>query len=268
MRFVYPQGKRKALTFSYDDGQSFDGRLAELLRSHGMKGTFHLNSGRLGLRRGDEVYISREEVKEVYAGHEVACHGVEHRNLPTITRQQVILEIQEDRKVLEEVTGGLVQGMSYAFGNYNQEIMDIARALGIKYSRTIQDTKNFFPPSDFMAWHPTCHHDNGLLELADSFIDVAGYYELPVMYVWGHSFEFGRTGDWSVIEAFVDKMAGQENIWYATNMEIYTYIQAVRQQEFSADGLTMYNPTAVSVWVSTMQGVAEVKPLQSIKLAV
>ena len=31
MRFVYPQGKRKALTFSYDDGQSFDGRLAELL---------------------------------------------------------------------------------------------------------------------------------------------------------------------------------------------------------------------------------------------
>lgn len=266
MRFVYPQGKRKALTFSYDDGQNFDERLAELLRSHGMKGTFHLNSGRLGLHRGDEVFISREEVKEVYDGHEVACHGVEHRNLPTITRQQVILEIQEDRKVLEEVTGGLVQGMSYAFGNYNQEIMDIARSLGIKYSRTVQDTKNFFPPSDFMAWHPTCHHNNGLLELADSFIDVAGYYELPVMYVWGHSFEFGRTGDWSVIEAFVDKMAGQENIWYATNMEIYTYIQAVRQQEFSADGLTMYNPTAASIWVSTKQGITEVKPLQSIKL--
>lgn len=268
MRFVYPQGKRKALTFSYDDGQSFDGRLAELLRSHGMKGTFHLNSGKLGLCRGDEMYVSKEEIKEVYAGHEVACHGVEHRNLPTITRQQVILEIQEDRKALEEITGGLVQGMSYAFGNYNQEIMDIARALGIKYSRTVQDTKNFFPPSDFMAWHPTCHHNNGLSELADSFIDVAGYYELPVMYVWGHSFEFGRTGDWSVIEAFVDKMAGKDNIWYATNMEIYTYIQAVRQQEFSADGLTMYNPTATAIWVDTKQGLTEVKPLQSIHPAI
>lgn len=267
MRFVYPQGKRKALTFSYDDGQSFDARLAELLRSHGMKGTFHLNSGKLGLHRGDEVFIGREEIKEVYAGHEVACHGVEHRNLPTITRQQAILEIQEDRKALEEITGGLVQGMSYAFGNYNQEIMDIARALGIKYSRTVQDTKNFFPPSDFMAWHPTCHHNNGLLELADSFINVAGFYELPLMYVWGHSFEFGRTGDWSVIEAFVDKMAGKENIWYAANMEIYTYITAVRQQEFSADGLTMYNPTAVAVWVSTKEGIIEVKPLQSVKLA-
>ena len=60
-------------------------------------------------------------------------------------------------------------------------------------------------------------------------------------------------------------MAGREDIWYATNMEIYTYIQAVRQQEFSADGLTMYNPTAISVWVSTEDGIVEVKPLQSIK---
>ncbi len=267
MRFVYPQGKRKALTFSYDDGQSFDRRLAELLRSHGMKGTFHLNSGRLGLRRGDEVYIGAEEIKEVYAGHEVACHGVEHRNLPTITRQQAVLEIQEDRKALEQITGGLVQGMSYAFGNYDQEIMEIAKSLGIKYSRTVKDTKNFFPPSDFMAWHPTCHHDNGLLALADSFIDIAGFYELPVMYVWGHSFEFGRSGDWSIIETFVDKMAGREDIWYASNMEIYTYIRAVRQQEFSADGLTMYNPAAVSVWVSTKEGLVEAKPLQQVKLS-
>ena len=80
------------------------------------------------------------------------------------------------------------------------------------------------------------------------------------MYVWGHSFEFGRSGDWSVIEAFVEKMAGKEDIWYATNMEIYTYIQAVRSQEFSADGLTMYNPAATEVWVSTREGFLSVKP--------
>jgi len=267
MRFVYPEGKRKALTFSYDDGQSFDRRLAELLRSHGMKGTFHLNSGRLGLHRKDEVYISEEELQEVYAGHEVACHGVEHRNLPILTRQQVILELQEDRKALERITGGLVQGMSYAFGNYNQEIKDIARSLGIKYSRTVQDTKNFFPPSDFMEWHPTCHHDNGLLDLADSFLDLAGFYELPVMYVWGHSFEFGRSRDWTVIEAFVNKMEGRKEIWYATNMEICTYIQAVRQQDFSADGGIIYNPTALSVWVSTREGIVEIKPLQYQRLS-
>ena len=47
MKFYYPGGKHKALTFSYDDGQIFDIRLAEILRSHGLKGTFNLNSGTL-----------------------------------------------------------------------------------------------------------------------------------------------------------------------------------------------------------------------------
>lgn len=260
MRFVYPQGKRKALTFSYDDGQDFDRRLAELLRSHGMKGTFHLNSGRLGVRGKEEAFVGAEEIGEVYSGHEVACHGVQHRNLQTITREQAVLEIQEDRKALEKITGGLVQGMSYAFGNYNREIMDIARSLGIKYSRTVADTKSFFPPKDFMEWHPTCHHFNDLAALGERFIKVPGYYELPVMYVWGHSFEFGRTGDWSVIEEFVEKMAGMEDIWYATNMEICDYVQAVRKQEFSADGMTMHNPTAISVWVAAEKEFLEVKP--------
>lgn len=258
MRFVYPRGMRKALTFSYDDGQDFDRRLAGLLRDHGMKGTFHLNSGNLGLHRGSEVFVSASEIREVYEGHEVACHGVQHRNPPTITRQQMVLEIQEDRKTLEKITGSLVQGMSYAFGNYNREIMEIARSLGIKYSRTVQETGNFFPPSDFLAWHPTCHHSSHLLELGGSFLDIAGFYELPIMYVWGHSFEFGRSGDWSVIEAFVDKMAGKDDIWYATNGEICNYILAARSQEFSADGLTMHNPTALGVWVRTKEGVLEV----------
>lgn len=260
MRFVYPQGKRKALTFSYDDGQSFDKRLAELLRSAGMKGTFHLNSGNLGLRRGEETFVSADELAEVYAGHEIACHGVQHRNPTTVSKHQLLLELQEDRKTLEKVTGGMVQGMSYAFGNYDDGTKEIARSLGIKYSRTVQDTRNFFPPADFLAWHPTCHHDNNLLGLADQFINIAGYYELPVMYVWGHSFEFGRSGDWSVIEAFVEKMKGKEDIWYATNIEICNYILAARAQEFSADGLTMYNPTVISIWVNTKAGIMEIKP--------
>lgn len=263
MRFVYPQGKRKALTFSYDDGQAFDRRLVEILNAHGMKGTFHLNSGNLGTERGKDVYVRPEEVKEIYAGHEVACHGVQHRNLPTITREQTILEIQEDRKALEQLTDGLVQGMSYAFGNYNDQIKRIAGSLGIKYSRTVKDTCGFFPPEDFLEWHPTCHHNNRLLELGEKFLNVPGFYELPVMYVWGHSFEFGWSDDWSVLEIFAGKMAEKEDIWYATNMEIYRYIQAVRSQEFSADGMSVYNPTAISIWISTKEGFLEVLPGES-----
>ncbi len=260
MRFVYPYGKRKALTFSYDDGQVFDKQLVEILNEHGMKGTFHLNSGRLGIRRGRDHYVAAGELKSIYAGHEVACHGVEHRNLPTITAQQIVQELEQDRRTLEQLTGEMVQGLSYAFGNYNEEVKAIAKSLGIKYSRTIHETGQFFPPDDFLEWHPTCHHNNKLLELGDQFLNVPGFYELPVMYVWGHTFEFGWSEDWTVMEAFVEKMAGKDDIWYATNMDICNYVQAARSQEFSADGMTMHNPTAISVWVNTEAGFVEVKP--------
>ncbi len=267
MRFVYPQGKRKALTFSYDDGQVFDKRLVEILNDHGMKGTFHLNSGKLGISRGKDEYIKPEEVLEVYRGHEVACHGVEHRNLPTLTRQQVLSELEKDREALEQMTGKLVQGMSYAFGNYSEDVKELIKFLGIKYSRTVQATRSFFPPVDFLEWHPTCHHNDNIMELADKFLDIAGFYELPVMYVWGHSFEFGWQDDWSVIEDFTDKMAGKEDIWYATNIEICNYIQAVRSQEFSMNGKLMHNPTALSVWVNVNNTFVEVRPGETKQIA-
>lgn len=264
MRFVFPQGKRKALTFSYDDGQIFDRELVSIFNRYGMKGTFHLNSGTL-CNGGEEkeVFVRKSEVVELYKGHEVAVHGVEHRNLPTLSKHQMVMEIEEDRKALEKLTGDFVQGMSYAFGSYSGEIIEVLKPLGIKYSRTVNATHGFFPPADFMAWHPTCHHDGPLEHLGEEFLNVPDYIELPIMYVWGHSFEFGNKGDFSVIEKFCQKMSGKEDIWYATNLEICEYIQATRSQEFSADGLSMKNPTATSVWITTSEGLMEVKPGES-----
>ena len=66
------QGKKKALTFSYDDGVTQDIRLAELFHKYGMKATFNLNSELLGkdgelLREGvvvSHVKIKPEDVNE------------------------------------------------------------------------------------------------------------------------------------------------------------------------------------------------------------
>lgn len=127
MRFIYPGEKEKALTFSYDDGQIHDRKLVEILNRHGLRGTFHLNSGTLAQDRQHNVFICSDEVAELFAGHEVAVHGVQHRNLPTLTGPQVVNEILEDRRTLEKLSGGLVQGMSYAFGNYSEEVIHILK---------------------------------------------------------------------------------------------------------------------------------------------
>ncbi len=263
MRFVYPNGLEKALTFSYDDGQEYDKKLVSIFNKNGMKATFHLNSGTLDgeTENPGEAFIKSNEVAEVYEGHEVACHGVHHYNMPPLAISVTVSELSEDRIDLENLTGKLVQGFSYPFGNYSPEVIEAAKATGIKYARTVNATHGFFPPIDFMQWHPTCHHADNAIELGKQFLDVPGYIELPLMYVWGHSFEFGRSKDWTVIEEFCELMANKDNIWYATNMEICDYLTAVRRLEYSADASRIHNPSAISVWFKADDGaLVEVKP--------
>ena len=68
----YPQWKDRAVTFSYDDGQIFDRRLVDIFNKYNLKATFHLNSGTLDT----EGFIKTQELKSLYQGHEIACHGV------------------------------------------------------------------------------------------------------------------------------------------------------------------------------------------------
>ena len=77
-------GKHHALTMSYDDGMIFDRKLVDIFNKYGIKGTFHLNSGNFG----KEGYISKEEVKILYRGHEVACHTVHHGYLESFRRSK------------------------------------------------------------------------------------------------------------------------------------------------------------------------------------
>ena len=248
MKYIYPDGKPKALTFSYDDGEHYDRRLVGIFNEYGLKGTFHLNSGNLGKQTPGNIYVDPDEITSLYEGHEVACHGVHHKNMPRIPLSVMTRELYEDRIALEKYTGKIVQGFSYPFGNYTPELIEALKAVGLKYARTVEATHGFFPPGDFMMWHPTCHHYEDLIEDGKRFLDVPDYIELPLMYVWGHSFEFGRANDWTVIEEFAKMMSGKSDIWYATNIEIHDYCEAFSRLVFNTAMNLCVNPTASDLW--------------------
>ena len=66
-RFVYPEGKSKALTMSYDDGVVADRRLVEIFNRYGIKGTFHLNSATFGTKGKidpEEIFLTEEILGE------------------------------------------------------------------------------------------------------------------------------------------------------------------------------------------------------------
>lgn len=158
MRFelCYPEWKEKALIFSYDDGTIYDRRLVDIFNKYGLKATFHLNSGKLGM----ELVVTPEEVSSLYKGHEVACHGVYHEYPTHLSKECIVQEFYQDRVNLEKLTDQMVRGCSYAYGEYNEEVSETLKRIGIVYSRTTEATGNMRVPNDFIHWNPSCHHND------------------------------------------------------------------------------------------------------------
>ncbi len=258
---LFPGGKSRAFTLSYDDGVIQDRRLAELFRRHGLKCTFNLGSGLLGHREtgrapdGREVDVSKvspEEAPEVYRTHEIAGHGLYHSVLDSVGPPLAMYEIIEDKRRLEQLAGRPLKMFAYPFGLYSDDVVRMLSLAGYQGARTVNSTRRFDMPQDFLRWDPTCHHgDERLMELARQFVD--GFSFGPMLfYVWGHAYEFDGDGSWHVIEELAEFMAGyRERVWFATNGEIIEYVNAYRRLEYSADGLTIYNPGAVDVTIRT-----------------
>ncbi len=240
---VYPGGKKKIVTFSYDDGSENDPRLVALFNQYGVRAAFHLNSQRM--QDKDPAAL-----RKLYAGHEVSCHTVQHGWLERMPLQSMVNEIMEDRKALEQIFQVPMVSMSYPYGLVRGEDKTfVFRSCGMVYGRTVKNTNDFYLPDDFLLWHPTCHHKDAL-PLCERFLARS---KNVLFYIWGHSHDLKTEEQWAEMETLLKTLSGKENVWYATGMEIYNYVTAQKNLQISADERTFYNPSAIPVWVERNQ---------------
>lgn len=259
----YPGGKAKAVTFSYDDGVPQDKRLAELFDRYGMKATFNFNC-----EYARKTNFTKQEINEYFLskGHEIAVHGANHRANGNMRPIEGIRDVLDCRLELEERCDRIIRGMAYPdsgitqmgnFGSYEQ-IKNYLVELDIAYARTLGgDNDSFTLPQDFHAWMPSAHHNNPkIMEYIDKFLNLdistKAYHarRIPrLLYIWGHSFEFDRNDNWDHIEEICKRLANNSDVWYATNIELYDYVQAYKSLVYSADGFRVYNPTLVDIWM-------------------
>lgn len=242
---IYPGGTRRIVTFSYDDGARNDSRLADLFTRYGVKATFHLNGDKYRGMSAEE----KQQITDRYAGHEISCHTLSHGWPARMPDPSLVREVMEDRQILEELAGHPVLGMSYPSGSYSDRVADVMRACGILYSRTAHSSLRFRLPRDFMKWDPTCHHREALALCDDFMQNVDSPWTEPLFYIWGHSHELRDEAAWGEIEQILQKLSGDARIWYATSMEIYTYLTAQRMLRINWDETVFENPTATDVWV-------------------
>ncbi len=256
----YPDGKNKALTFSYDDGVPQDERLVKLFDKYGMKCTFNHCCD-----EHRDFIFTKEQINELFLskGHEIAIHCAHHRANGNLRPIEGIREVLDCRLELEEKCGRIIRGMAYpdsgitymgSLGQY-EEVKNYLTELDIAYARTLgSDNDSFLLPDDFHAWTPSAHQYNPkIMEYIDSFLNrsYSSSRSGPrLLYIWGHSYEFDiNNNTWEHIENICKKLAYKDDIWYATNIEIYDYVQAYKRLVYSADGHKVYNPTLIKIWL-------------------
>ena len=255
MRF--PEGRAKVFTMSYDDGIYQDIRLVEIMNKNGLKGTFNINSGGISKTDATKGYerLSVKQIQELYIpnGHEIALHTYSHAMLVNLPIENVTYEYLKDKEILEGITGKIIRGSAYPSSSYNDTVLTSLKSCGIAYARGGEQTERFDLPTDWLQIKNTARHGNPrLFELAKNFIELTPASHIPcaMFYLMGHSYEFDNDNNWDLIENFAEKIGGQNDIWYATNIEIYDYIEAYKSVRFNLAQTIAENPTSTDVWIN------------------
>lgn len=230
-------GKKKAITFSYDDGVTQDIRLIEIFNRHGLKATFNLNSELLGRtgRLERPTYsvqhdkVAPQDVRRIYEGHEVAVHTLTHPLLPAIEDDaEIIRQVEQDRLNLSELVGYEVCGMAYPCGGQNNDerVASIIREhTGVRYARALKTDKSFSVKKDPYRFQGTVYHHgewDQMLALAERFLSEESD-EPMLFYIWGHAYEFDIFPErWAQFDEFCASIAHRKDVFYGTNREILT----------------------------------------------
>lgn len=225
-------GKKKAVTFSFDDGVTQDIKAIEILDKYGLKATFNINSGRFGVNatasRNDVTTthnkIPKDVFKEVYKNHEVAAHTVFHTRLTTLSDEEVVKAVNDDVKNLEELVGYDIHVMAYPCGGVNNDdrVAELIKNnTKIKLARTITSTYDFGKQDNYHRFNPSVYMaEKNIMDVVDRFLSLDSD-EPQLLYLWGHTYEFDFDyPTWELFEEVCKKLSNKDDIFYGTNSEV------------------------------------------------
>lgn len=285
----FPGGKYKAVTFTFDDGSVEDMWLVDLLKSHGMKGTFNMNMGWIPDREDFDFdalpyhifctkewchRMTEEQIRKTFpgSGMELATHGFTHAVLNWLDDDAMIYEIMREREILEDIMGESVRGHAYAQGSYDRRVTEVLPKAGIVYARTCWLHEDFALPTNFMEWGPTCGYNNKAV--VDRFVDIKpesnciwfGDVHAKLIYIFAHSYDMSMNKDFDVMERNVEVLSKMDDAWFCTNMEYYRYTMAFRSLDFNLARDRVYNPSAIPVWIFMNDKVIEIGPGETVRV--
>jgi len=235
--------KPRIVTTSWDDGDQADLKVAELLRSRGVPGTFYIP---INYR---ERPLDRSELRGLASEHfEIGAHGFSHKLLRGLRPQELAKEIDPCKHFLEDIIGSEVRMFCYPAGRYDANAVRAVQAAGYSGARTVRmlatrttfdafempTTVQIFPHRPFTylknvtrAWRleglqaylvQRPRLDNWL-ELAKRLFDQVLEYG-GIWHLYGHSWELDRLDLWERLREILDYVCRREGVKYLSNCDL------------------------------------------------
>lgn len=241
----------RIVTTSWDDGDLLDLRVAEILHSRKIVGTFYVpisgHHGPFSIGRSDLRALAAMEL-------EIGAHGLSHVVLPRCSRKALTQEVEASKKCLEDMMGSEVRMFAYPRGRYNNMAIRAVKHAGYAGARTTQmlaqslsfdpyrmpTTVHVFPHSkpDYVrnaaraanfgaGWKylTRLRQVDSWVELAKLLFDSVSQ-EGGIFHLYGHSWEIDELDLWDELEEVLDYVSHREGVFYLSNAEILDYIPA------------------------------------------
>lgn len=153
---IYKETDTNNLLITFDDGlNSFYHYALPILEEFGLKATIFCLGTRFGEYSSWDIYpsnrhLGKNEIREISEnGYEIGSHTMTHPYLPYLEDRLIKKELNNSKKMLEDITGKEVCSLAFPYGGWNRKIWDIAKESGYKagtlYRGTIIENEKLFP---------------------------------------------------------------------------------------------------------------------------
>ena len=218
---------RSYITFSIDDGHPKDLRTADLLNKFELKATFYIPA-----TNPEHPVMSASQIRNLAQAFEVGAHTYSHRSLTRLSRQDIMVEIQDGKKWLEDIIGSEVSSFCYPKGKFSRKVVNVVSECGFLGARTCMFNLMSFPRNRYL-WGVTTHacsqssiiqirhallegNYEGFLNYISRFrctedwerqfrygIDIAEQRN-AIAHLYFHSWEIDQHGEWSKLKNIID----------------------------------------------------------------
>lgn len=109
------------VTLTLDDGAKSQYQNAwPIMQKYGFRGTFYITTGNLD----GYWYMTPTMVQNLYkAGNHIGAHTIDHKDLVTLSNEEVERELREPQEYLEKLLGTSIKDFATPYGSFNDSVM-------------------------------------------------------------------------------------------------------------------------------------------------